>query len=185
MSVLTARGASSSSMNLMNSSTRFPEGAGMQNPRTGKDLSAGFSAADRDKVAASSQQSHGNFDFPFMFSISAIQKSVSSPGLRCADQLRAGRTCRFLRIFRLNDLAHELCRKLGVLVREFDADSFAVHHGQLMAQFVAGVAVISDLVHCPREVAIVLVCFACNDSIDSVYTRDAAIRVAVKLPAEV
>ena len=54
---VTERGASSSSMNLMNSSTRFPDGAGMQNPRTGKVLSAGFSAAARFKAPASSRQS--------------------------------------------------------------------------------------------------------------------------------
>src|SRR5213082_559070 len=40
MSAFTERGASSSSLNLMNSSTRLPEGAAMQKPRTGKVLSA-------------------------------------------------------------------------------------------------------------------------------------------------
>jgi hypothetical protein len=30
-------------------------------------------------------------------------------------------------------ISHELNRELGVLVREFDPDSFAIHHGQLVA----------------------------------------------------
>src|SRR6185295_10612360 len=145
MSAFTERGASSSSMNLMNSSTRFRDGAGMQNPRTGKVLSAGFSAAARFKVPARRRQSH--FSITFMAGASArgdTQFLRSLPG-------------RLFRIFRLDDFAHELGRELGVFVREFDSDGFAVYDGQLMAKLVAGVAVIVDLPHGPREVARVLV----------------------------
>src|SRR5437667_9676905 len=58
MSTFTKRGASSSLTNLRNSSTRLPEGDAMQKPRTGRDLSAGFSAAARFKVLTSSRQIH-------------------------------------------------------------------------------------------------------------------------------
>src|SRR5713226_2087901 len=185
MSVFTERGANSSSMNLMNSATRLPDGAGMQKPRTGKVLSADFSAADGDKVAASSQQSHDRFNFRFMFSISAFQKSASSLASRCADQLRAGRLDGFIRVFSADDFAHEFRPEPGVLVREFDSNRLAVDHGQLMAQLVADVAVVVDLVHGPREIAIVLVRFAGDGSVDAVHTGDAAVGIAVELPAKV
>src|SRR6185436_400701 len=117
MSVFTKRGASSSSMNLMNSSTRFADGAGMQNPRTGKVLSAGFSAAARFKAPASSRQSH--------FSIAFI---VGASARRDTQFLRR-LPGRLFRVFRLDDFAHELRRELGVFMREFDPDGFAVYHG--------------------------------------------------------
>src|SRR5678815_859475 len=145
MSAFTERGASSSSMNLMNSSTRFPDGAGMQNPRTGKVLSAGFSAAARFIAPASSRQSH--FSTAFMVGASALHDTQF---------LRRLPDRPFL-VFRLDDFAHELRRELRVFVCEFDPDRFAVYHGQLMAKLVAGVALIVDLPHGPREVAIVLV----------------------------
>src|SRR5258706_10498549 len=115
MSAFTKRGASSSLMNLMNSSTRFPDGAAMQNPRTGKVLSAGFSAAARFKAPASSRQSH--FSIAFMVSASArrdTQFLQRLPG-------------RLFRVFPLDDFAHELRRELGVFVREFDSDGFTIH----------------------------------------------------------
>src|SRR5258705_11324803 len=130
MSTFTERGASSSSMNLMNSSTRFPDGAGMQNPRTGKVLSAGFSADGRFKAPARSRQSH--FSIAFMVGASArhdTQFLRRLPGW-------------LFRVLRLDDFAHELCGELGVFVCEFNPDGFAVYHGQLMAKLVAGVAVI-------------------------------------------
>src|SRR5881394_2489707 len=57
MRTFTERGANSSSINLMNSSTRLPEGDGMQKPRTGSILSAGPSAAARFIAPTSSRQS--------------------------------------------------------------------------------------------------------------------------------
>src|SRR5881394_288078 len=145
MSVFTERGASSSSMNLMNSSMRFPDGAGMQNPRTGKVLSAGFSAAARFKAPASSRQSH--FSTAFMVGASA----------RHDTQFLRHLPGRLSRVFCLDDFAHELRGKLRVFVCEFDSDGFAVYHRQLMAKLVARVAVIVDLPHGLREVTIVLV----------------------------
>ena len=56
MSTFAERGASSSAINLMNSSTRFPVGVAMQKPRTGSDLSAGLSAAGRLNVPMNSRQ---------------------------------------------------------------------------------------------------------------------------------
>src|SRR5258708_4250909 len=140
MSAFTERGASSSSMNLVNSSTRFPDGAGMQNPRTGKVLSAGFSAAARFKAPASSRPSH--FSTAFMIGASA----------RHGTQFLRRLPGRLFSVFRLDDFAHELRGKLRVFVCEFDSDGFAVYHGQLMAKLVTGVAVIVDLPHGPREV---------------------------------
>src|SRR4051794_1399677 len=99
MSAFTDRGASSSSMNLMNSSTRLPEGAGMQKPRTGKIVSADLCAADRDSVAASSQQSHGRFNLRFMLASSLFQRICASLTSRCADQLRADRLGGLVRVF--------------------------------------------------------------------------------------
>src|ERR1022692_625508 len=116
MSAFTERGASSSSMNLMNSSTRFPDGAGMQNPRTGSVLSAGFSAAGKCRVPASNKQNH----FVTVIMVSASSRDET----QCFRRMPG----RILRVFRLNDLAHEFRRKLGVLMREFDPDSFAAHH---------------------------------------------------------
>src|SRR6185369_1748822 len=154
MSVFTERGASSSSMNLMNSSMRLPEGAGMQNPRTGSVLSVGFSAADRVKAPVRSR--HRRFKFRVMVGISAIQWiSAQRPASNRAGQLRAGSLDGPVRVFGVNDFPHELRGELRVLVRELNPQRLAVHHGQLVAQLVAGVAAVADLVHGPREVAIV------------------------------
>src|SRR5882724_2930603 len=108
MSTFTERGASSSSINLMNSSTRFPEGEGMQKPRIGSDRSAGLSAAARLKVPASSRLSHvfARIDFWIMFNTSnsaRLFRPAACPSGR-ADQLRGGRLGRFRRVFRLDDL---------------------------------------------------------------------------------
>src|SRR4029077_5726151 len=74
---------------------------------------------------------------------------------------------------------------LRVFVCEFDPDGFAVYHGQLMAKLVAGVAVIVDLSHGPREVAIVLVCLISDGAINAVHAGDAAVGIAVELPTKV
>src|SRR5258706_7318034 len=172
MSALTERGANSSSMNLMNSSTRFPDGAAMQNPRTGKVLSAGFSAAARFKAPARSRQSH--FSIAFMIGASARHNTQflrRLPGW-------------LFRVFRLDDFAHELRGKLRVFVCEFNSDGFAVYHRQLMAKLVAGVTVIVDLPHGPREVAIVLVRLASDGAINAVHAGDAAVGIAVELAAK-
>src|SRR5580704_427218 len=100
MSAFTERGASSSSMNLMNSSTRFPDGAGLQNPRTGIVLSAGFSAAGRCRVPASNRQSHF---------VTVVMLSAS---LRGETQCLRRTPGRVLRAFRLDDLAHKFHREL-------------------------------------------------------------------------
>src|SRR5438445_487894 len=133
MSAFTERGASSSSMNLVNSSTRFPDGAGMHNPRTGKVLSAGFSAAARFKAPASSRPSH----VPTAFMIGA--------SARHGTQFLRRLPGRLFSVFRLDDFAHELRGELRVFVCEFDSDGFGVDHGQLMAKLVAGVAVIAKI----------------------------------------
>src|SRR6185369_6254390 len=112
MSAFTERGASSSSMNLMNSATRFPDGAGMQNPRTGKVLSAGFSAAARFKAPASSRQSH--FSIAFMVGASARRDT----------QFLRRLPGRLFRVFRLDDFAHEFSGELRVLVRELNPHRF-------------------------------------------------------------
>src|SRR5438477_10052825 len=57
-----------------------------------------------------------------------------------------GLPARLVYVFRLDDLAHELSGKPGVLVCEFDPDCFTIHHGQLVAQLVAGVTVVANLV---------------------------------------
>src|SRR6266404_841051 len=173
MSVFTERGASSSSMNLMNSSTRFAEGEGMQKPRTGSRLSAGFSAAGRCRVVASSRQSHF---------LTALMVGVS---LCSETQFLRRLASRFLGVFRPDNFAHELCCELGVLVCEFDPDSFAIHHGQLVAQLVTRVTVVTDLVHGSREIVIVLVRLASDEAVDSVHAGDPAVRIEVKLSAEV
>src|SRR5258708_7669640 len=173
MSVFTERGASSSSMNLMNSSTRFPDGAGIQNPYTGSVLSAGFSAACRRSVRASSRQSH----FLTVLMVDASSRSETQFFRRLPGWL--------VRVFRLDDFAHKLRREPGVLVREFDSDSFTIHHRQLMAQLVTGVTVVANLVHSPREVAVVLICFAGDDAVVAVHSGDATVGVAVELSAEV
>src|SRR5207247_3064531 len=188
MSAFTERGASSSSINLMNSSTRLPEGAAMQKPRTGKVLSASSSAAARFKVPTSSRQIQffAKFDFEVMFDISMVgSSSVQTHRSGGACRLRDGGLGRFRSVFRLDDLAHEFGRELGVLVRELDSHCFAIHHGQLMAKLVADVTAIADLMHRPREVSIVLVRLACDDSVDSIHAGDAAVRVTLKLSPEV
>src|SRR5579859_2741047 len=114
MSVFTERGASSSSTNLMNSSTRFAEGEGMQKPRTGSRVSAGFSAAGRCRVVASSRPSHLMTALMAGVSLCSQTQFLRRPGSR------------FLGVFRLDNFAHELRCELGVLVCEFDPDSFAV-----------------------------------------------------------
>src|SRR5438093_7555480 len=129
MSAFTERGASSSSINLMNSSTRLPEGAAMQKPRTGKVLSAGFSAAARFKVPTSSRhiQFFAKFDFEVMFDISTVRSSsVQTHPSGGACRLRGGGLGRFLSVFPPDDLAHEFRRELGVLVRELDPERIAV-----------------------------------------------------------
>src|SRR5437763_9126412 len=102
MSAFTERGASSSSINLMNSSTRLPEGAAMQKPRTGKVLSAGFSAAARFKVPTSSRhiQFFAKFDFEVMFDISTVRSSsVQTHPSGGACRLRGRGLGRFLSVF--------------------------------------------------------------------------------------
>src|SRR6266404_3956038 len=81
MSALTERGASSSSMNLINSSTRLPEGVATQNPRTGSVLSAALSAAARLKVPMSSRpiQLFTKFSFEVMFDISTVRSPSVEP----------------------------------------------------------------------------------------------------------
>src|SRR6266571_3365582 len=188
MSTFTEREASSSSINLMNSSTRFPEGEGMQKPRTGSVLAAGFPAAARFKVPTSSRQNQffANFGFEVMFDISTVRSSSVQPHPSCgADRLRDGGIGRFLPVFRPDDLAHEFDRELGVFVSEFYPDCFAIYHGQLMAKLVADVTLIANLTHGPREVPIVLVRLARDDSVDPVHAGDAAVRVTVKFSAEV
>src|SRR6266404_7761767 len=90
MSTFTERGANSSSMNLMNSSTRFPEGDGMQKPRTGSVLSVCFSAAARFKVPASRSQTQffAKFDFEVIFDISTFRGSSVQPHLQAAPATR-------------------------------------------------------------------------------------------------
>src|SRR5881398_2150292 len=95
-------------------------------------------------------------------------------------QLRRRLPSRLLPVFRPDDLANELDCELSVLVGEFDPDCFTIHHGQLMAKLVADVTVVANLLHRPREVSIVLVRLARDDSVDSVHAGDAALRVAVK-----
>src|SRR5690242_16509527 len=114
MSVFTERGASSSSMNLMNSSRRFAEGEGMQKPRTGSHRSAGFSAACTGRAAASSRQSHF---------LTVLMVGVSLCG---ETQFLRRLGSQFLGVFRLDNAPHELRCELGVLVCEFDPDGFAI-----------------------------------------------------------
>src|SRR5437870_88656 len=188
MSAFTERGASSSSINLMNSSMRLPEGDAMQKPRTGSVLSAGFSAAARFKVPTSSRQIQffAKFDFEVMFDISTVRSSsVQTHRSGGACRLRDGGLGRFRSVFRPDDLAHEFGRELGVLVRELDSDCFAIHHGQLMAKLVADVTAVANLMHRPREVSIVLVRLARDDTVDSVHAGDAAVRVTVKFSTKV
>src|SRR6266496_2279712 len=145
MSTFTERGASSSSINLMNSSTRFPEGDGMQKPRTGSVLSAGLSAAARFKVPTSSRQSQffAKFHFEVMFDVSTVRSaSVQPHPSGRADRLRGRGPGRYLAVYHPDDLAHEFDRELSVLVRELDPDCFAIHHGQLMAKLVADVTAV-------------------------------------------
>src|SRR2546423_302223 len=77
MSTLTERGASSSSMNLTNSSTRLLEGDPMQNPRTGNVFSASFSAPAEFKAPTSSRpiQLFPDLDFEVMSNISTLRSS--------------------------------------------------------------------------------------------------------------
>src|SRR5947209_13450650 len=42
----------------------------------------------------------------------------------------------FVRVFSADNFAHKFRREPGVLVREFDSNRLAVHHGQLMAQLI-------------------------------------------------
>ena len=51
----------------------------------------------------------------------------------------------------LDQAAHELGGQLGVLLGELDADRLAVHDGQGMAQLVAHVSVVADLLHLADE----------------------------------
>src|SRR5712671_1570434 len=66
------------------------------------------------------------------------QVFISVVRLTMVAALRSARDCAqplrrqpgwFLSVFRLHDLAHELDRKLCVLVSEFNPDCFAIHHG--------------------------------------------------------
>src|SRR5438045_3577331 len=121
-------------MNLTNSSTRFPEGDAMQNPRTGSILSAGFSAAARFRAPASSRQRHvfKNLVFAVTFDVSTVQcSSVWPHPSGGSDRLRGGGPGGLLPVFRPDDLAHEFDGELGVLVGEFDPYGFAIDHGQL------------------------------------------------------
>src|SRR6266511_435765 len=188
MSTFTERGNSSSSINLRNSSTRFPEGGGMQKPRTGSALSADLSAAARFNAPTSSRpiQCFMKFDLAIMFDISTDRNSSVQPHpSRGADRLWRGGPGRFLPVFRADDLAHEFDRELGVLVRELDPDCLATHDGQWMAKLVADVTAVADLMHDPREVSVVLVRLARDDSVDSVHAGDAALRGTVEFSAEV
>src|SRR6266566_894759 len=188
MSTYTERGTGSCSINSTNSSMRLTEGDAMQKPRTGSVLSAGVSAAARFIVPRSSKQipSFAKFDFEVMFDVSKVRSSSVQPHLSGgADRLRLGGTARLLPVFRPDDLAHEFNRELGVLVRELDPDCFPVHHGQLMAKLVADVTAVANVTHGLREVPIVLIRLARDDTVDSVHASDAAVRVTVKFSTEV
>src|SRR5690242_20689587 len=76
------------------------------------------------------------------------------PASNRAGQLRVGRLDGPVPVFGSNDFPHELRRELRILVRKFNPDSFAVHRGQLMAKLVTDVALVADLTHGAREVAI-------------------------------
>src|SRR6266496_4542046 len=139
MSTFTERGASSSSINLMNSSTRYPEGEAMQKPRTGND----WSAAGRFNVPTSSRHSplFTRITFGIRLNISAVwQISLQAQPSGSTDQFCAARVGMFLWVFRLYNVAHEFRRELGVLVSEFDPDCFTIHDGQLVAKLVADAA---------------------------------------------
>ena len=71
-------------MNFMNSSNRLPDGAGMQNPRTGNDLSDACSAATRLKVISKRQSPAFKADIRVMSDISAgrryfVDREINEP----------------------------------------------------------------------------------------------------------
>ena len=81
--------------------------------------------------------------------------------------------------------AHELGRQPGVLVGVLDADRLAVDDGQLVAQLVADVAVVADLVHRPDEVAVVPVRLLADDPVVPLEAADRPVGPALEFAAEV
>ena len=63
----------------------------------------------------------------------------------------------------------------GLLVGVFDAHRLAIDDGQLMAELVANVTLVADLVHRPDEVTVVAVGLLADDPVVPLETADRAV----------
>ena len=87
--------------------------------------------------------------------------------------------------FRLDHLAQEFGRHPGILVGEFDVHRLTIHDRQLVAEFVAEVAIITDVAHGADEIPVIRVRVAADDPVDPVVAADRAVGPTLELAAEV